>query len=74
MKPTEKKKIIDKLIKMYPYSKEWFSKQTDSKLWAMYYNHKPKANIPTVCNPTTKIVSGDTYVLTDAGVYERMYD
>lgn len=69
-----KRNIIDKLKELYPYSEEWFRAQSEKKLYAMYYSYKPKANKALSSNPTTKIVGGDTYVLTDAGVYERMYD
>lgn len=72
-----KNDLINKLMNLYPYSREWFEAQTEKKLWAMYYSYKPKSNqaFQTEESLTSiKVDSGITYILTDAGVYEEMYD
>ncbi|MGM9969815.1 MAG: hypothetical protein ACI35S_05400 [Anaeroplasma sp.] len=69
-----KRDLINKLIKMYPYSEEWFSHQSEKKLWAMYYSYKPKEEITSQRKISTFVESRVTYILTDAGVYEEMYD
>lgn len=69
-----KKNLIDKLMALYPYSVEWFMAQPEKKLWAMYYSHKPKEEKTTNSTPQFIVESGTTYVLTDAGNYEEVYD
>lgn len=68
-----KRNLINKLMRMYPYTEKWFLSQSDKKLWAMYYSYKPKKVIANQV-ASTKIVDGVTYVLTDSGIYEEVTD
>lgn len=61
-------------MELYPYSEEWFRAQSEKKLWAMYYAYKPKKQNTNPTSVSTIVESGVTYILTDAGVYEEMYD
>lgn len=68
-----KKDLINKLMRMYPYTEKWFLSQSDKKLWAMYYSYRPKKEINNRV-ASTKTVNGVTYVLTDSGNYEEVTD
>lgn len=76
---SSKANIIKKLMEIYPYSYEWFVKQSEAKLYAMYQSSKDKPKRTSSYNPEprssiTKIVNGHTYIRTDSGLWIEVDD
>lgn len=76
---SSKANIIKKLMEIYPYSYEWFVKQSEAKLYGMYQSSKNKPKRTSSHNPEprrsiTKIVNGRTYIRTDSGLWIEVDD
>lgn len=71
-----KSKLIEKLMEIYPYSKEWFLNRTERALWAMYYNSSRSNSNFSLTNAESKekFIDGRRLILTDAGVWEEAID
>lgn len=75
---SSKANIIKKLMEIYPYSYEWFVKQSEAKLYAMYQSsNKPKYKSsynPEPKRSYTKVVNGRTYIRADSGLWIEVDD
>lgn len=67
-----KKKLINKLVKLYPYSKSWFEQKKESILWAMLNSYKPPRKV--VEPIPIREINGEKYIKTDSGNWELVID
>lgn len=65
--------LINKLTRIYPYSRDWFLKQKEKVLYAMLTSYKPKNNIEEP-HIRTKVEDGTSYILSDSGIWEEVQD
>lgn len=69
-----KQNLIDKLTKIYPYSRAWFSTKKESTLWAMLLSYVPPKKKEVVEPLPIKKIDGIEYIRTDSGLWEPIID